>query len=154
MWTNYSSIWHHEESLVLLSKRNGDLEWKSFRRNTPSLSGRLAAEHLLKHLILKRLEFDSLKEIMCLSFQRNFCILQTSSKQIAGLRWKSDLETEIVWALEVGEFAVWSFCDKLFVNFEPHTKSLRKQFLPCVHLNFRVILYSLQFLVYRFILLV
>ena len=90
------------------------------------MSGRLVAEQLLKHLILKRLEFDSLKQILCLSFQRDFCILQTSAKQIAGLRWQSDQETEIIWALEVGEFAVWCFCDKLFVNYEPHTKSLRK----------------------------
>lgn len=133
--------------MVLLSKRNGDLEWKSFRRNFLASSERLAAETLLKHLILKRLvfklydyggeqilptntflfqEFDSLKQILCLSFQRHFCILQTSAKQIACLSWKSDQETDIIWALEVGEFAVWSFCDKTFVNYEPHTKSLRK----------------------------
>lgn len=50
-----STIWHHEESKVLLSKRNGDLEWKSFRINSHATSGRLPAETLLKHLILKRL---------------------------------------------------------------------------------------------------
>lgn len=132
LFQQYSSIWHHEESLVLLSKRNGDLEWKSFQRNSLGSSGRLIAELLLKHLILKRLEFDSLKQILCLSFQRDFCILQTSAKQIAGLRWKSEQETEIIWALEVGEFAVWSFCDKLFVNFEPHTKSLREFLKVCL----------------------
>lgn len=134
--------------MVLLSKRNGDLECKSFRRNSPATSLRLAAETLLKHLILKRLvymnyvivmfnkfltkntsffqEFDSLKQILCLSFQRRLCILQTSVKQIACLSWQSDQENDIIWALEVGEFAVWSFCDKIFVNYEPHTKSLRK----------------------------
>ncbi|KAK4021130.1 hypothetical protein OUZ56_003057 [Daphnia magna] len=110
--------------MVLLSKRNGDLECKSFRRNSPATSLRLAAETLLKHLILKRLEFDSLKQILCLSFQRRLCILQTSVKQIACLSWQSDQENDIIWALEVGEFAVWSFCDKIFVNYEPHTKSL------------------------------
>lgn len=77
-------------------------------------------------LVFSLQEFDSLKQILCLSFQRNFCILQTSVKQIACLSWKSDQNTDIIWALEVGEFAVWSFCDKLFVNYEPHTKSLRK----------------------------
>lgn len=71
-------------------------------------------------------EFDSLKQILCLSFQRWLCILQTSVKQIACLSWQSDQENDIIWALEVGEFAVWSFCDKIFVNYEPHTKSLRK----------------------------
>ncbi len=80
----------------------------------------------LTKLVFSLQEFDSLKQILCLSFQRNFCILQTSVKQIACLSWKSDQNTDIIWALEVGEFAVWSFCDKLFVNYEPHTKSLRK----------------------------
>jgi|688.fasta_scaffold1320210_2 hypothetical protein len=55
MYNNFSTIWHHEESKVLLSKRNGDLEWKSFRINSHVTSGRLPAETLLKHLILKRL---------------------------------------------------------------------------------------------------
>ena len=55
MMYNNSTIWHHEESKVFLSKRNGDLEWKSFRMNSHATSGRLPAETLLKHLILKRL---------------------------------------------------------------------------------------------------
>lgn len=120
-----SSIWHHEESKVLLSKRNGDLEWKLFCRNPSNESGRITAEQLLKHLILKRLEFGSLKQIFCLSFQRDFCILQTSSKQIVGLRLRTNLDSEVVWAIEVGEFAVWTFCDKNFINYEPHSKDLR-----------------------------
>ena len=125
-----SSVWHHEESKILLSKRNGDLEWKSFQRNLTFTVGRLSAEQLLKHLIAKQLEFDSLKNIRCLAFQRDFCILQTSTRQVVALQWKSNLTTNIVWGLKVDEFAAWTFCDKLFVVFEPHTKNLRKFSVP------------------------
>ena len=127
-----SSVWHHEESRVLLTKRNGDVEWRTFQRNLTFTVGRLSAEQLLKHLIAKKLEFDSLKNIRCLAFQRDFCILQTSTRQIAALQWKSNLTSKIVWGLKVDEFAAWTFCDKLFIVFDPHTKKLRKSSACCM----------------------
>ena len=69
--------------------------------------------------------------IIKLYYSKAYCLLDfivfiLQFLKIAGLHWKSNHETEIVWALEVGEFAVWNFFDRYLVNFEPHSKNLRK----------------------------
>ena len=119
-------MWHHEQSKILFVRKNGELGWKSFSPRDSESSGFLMTGDLLKILIIKRLDFVNLKSTQCLAFQRDFCVLQTSARQIVGFQWKSDQGAEVVWALDIGEHPVWTFCDKLYLNFEPHSRNLRK----------------------------
>lgn len=143
-----STVWYHEESVVLLNKRNGNMEWKSFWRNFPVSSGRLTAEILLKHLILRTLvsklyhcgrepiltnnnyQFqDSLyaETDFVLQFPMTFQHSTNSCKAITCLCGKSDLENDVILALEVEKICGFSTsCNKIFVNYYLHAKGLCK----------------------------
>ena len=87
------------------------------------------AGDLLQILVVKRLDFVNLKQMLVLNCQRNVCLLQTSCRQVICLQWKHqsmDQLIDVVWAIEIGENPVWNFCDKLFVNYVQHLRTNSK----------------------------
>lgn len=122
-----SALWHLEEPIVLVLKKNGSLEWKSFCNDT-NQCGVVSVDHLLRLLVSGKLEFNCLNSIDILTYQRNYLILLTSARQIVALELSTECAASVAWSYMLSEFEVFEVCDRFFLVFEPLNRQLCKYF--------------------------
>ena len=125
----FSAIWHFEESIILVLKKNGCLEWKALCNDPlPQQNGVIMVDQLLRLLVSEKLEFDCLNSINILAYQRNNLIIQTSTRQIVALELLPGSAASVSWAYSLSEFELFEVCDRCFLVFEPLSRQLCKSF--------------------------